>query len=162
MYCRTSTVSEELQWGAPVISDLFQNQFTALLQMPSLPHVCLSEYQPFSDPQINWRLNNFEFENINSSFTMTTESNKCSKYNRGLHLWMSGRIHLSQAWFKSLPRLIITASLKSNCNICNCLLNQYLVVCFRSLFCQVPWCLPETVGPPLLHPHSSVPKEQSQ
>lgn len=150
------------EWGAPVISDLFQNQFNALLQVPSLLHVFLSEYQPFPDPQINWGLNNSAFENINSSFITTTANNKCSKYSLGLYLWMWSRMHLSQVWLKSLPRLIITVSLKSNCKTCNCLLNQYLMACFRSLLCQTPWCLPETLGPSLLLPHSSVPREQSQ
>lgn len=32
-----------------MISDLFQNQFTALFQVLSLPHVFLSEYQSFPD-----------------------------------------------------------------------------------------------------------------
>lgn len=143
-------------------SDLFQCQFTTLLQVPSLPHVLLSDYQPFPEPQINWGFINFKFENINSSFTMSTASSNYSKYSMGSYLRMSGRIHLSQMWLKSLPRLIITMSLKSNCNTCDCLLNQYLMVCFRSLLCQVPWCLPQTLGRSLLHSYNSVPREQSQ
>lgn len=72
--------------------DLFQNQFTALLQVPRVPHVFLSGYQPIPGPQIDRGLNNFKFEKINSSYTRTYN---CSKYSMGLYLRMLGRMHLS-------------------------------------------------------------------
>lgn len=154
MYCKTFNLSEELQWYQKTF---FRINLLHCSKCPEFPF--LSGYQPIPGPQTDWGLNNFKFENINSSYTRTYN---CSKYSMGLYLWMSGRTHLSQAWLKTLPRLIIIMSLKLKCNTCNCLLNQYLTVCFRSLPGQVPWCLPETLGRSVLYPLSPVPKEQSQ
>lgn len=122
MHCKTFNH----KWGAPITSeDLFQNTFTVLLQVTTVPYIFFFEYQPTPGRQIDWGLNNFKFEKLNSSYTRTYN---CSKNSMGLYLQLLGRMHLSQEWLKSLPRLIITVSLKSNCNTCNGLWNQYIIV----------------------------------
>jgi len=70
---------------------LFQDQFTALLQVIRVPNIFLSEYQPVPGPQTDWGLN-FKIEKINSSYTRTYNF---SKYSMGLYLRMLCRRHSS-------------------------------------------------------------------
>lgn len=149
-------MSEELQWYQKIF---FRINLLHCSRCPEFPIFFFLNTRLIPGPQIDKGQNYFKFEKINSRYTRTYS---CRKYSTGWCLQMLGRIHLSQSWLKSLPRLVITVSLKSNCNTWNCLPNQYLTECFSSLTHRVPGCLPQTSGWSVLYLRSPVPKEQSQ